>query len=249
MKWMFGVLMLTMLAGCAEEPAADPEVQVVDTPEELPPRAGPTYYNRTGSLTSVGPAVETVEIPFAVPFGTARVDASVASSNQAVTFEILLPREMGQVESSVNGQTATASVVAPEPGEYTAVVRSDVALPVAEFVASIVVSPDASIRALLSETVVIPPGQIFEVNLQMQLYDELHWEWTSSSVSDYNVHTHFDGEVQYLVETSGTSGEGNITAARTGGHSFMWDNPQNAPQSVTYRAWGTFQVDSYFPPR
>ena len=91
----------------------------------------------------------------------------------------------------------------------------------------------------------------FEINTRMELHANASWTWQvlDGAEAAFNVHTHFDEEVQYLVEETGTSGEGRITAHRAGGYSWMWENNGPAPIRVEYRLWGQYALDSYFPPQ
>jgi hypothetical protein len=66
---------------------------------------------------------------------------------------------------------------------------------------------------------------------------------------EFNVHSHFDGQVQYLVEETAAAHNGTYTNDRAGGYSLMWENTGTVPITLQYRVWGDFVVDSYFPPR
>ncbi len=76
-----------------------------------------------------------------------------------------------------------------------------------------------------------------------------HWDWTASQTVAFDVHSHFDDEVQYLVEKTTDADRGSYTNDREGGYSLLWENTGNAPVTLEYRVWGEFEVDSYFPPR
>ncbi len=153
---------------------------------------------------------------------------------------------------AVDGDAGRAEGIleAPVPGAWTATVESDAAVGVA-WSLSVRMTPGAEGEAFLAETVVIPGGSFFEINTEMELNATLNWDWSTEEGTPvhFDVHSHFDDEVQYWVEMETAEHAGSFTNERTGGYSYLWENGGATPVRLTYRAWGGFVVDSYFPPR
>lgn len=247
--WLLATLVL--LAGCAENTPDAPDVAVEDEPEPAI-ISKVTYHNETGSTTglTVDPAPPIVggaqTHSLEIPIGTTRFDAFLAWSDPVSQLEMTI----AELDSATAAQEGLITVTAmdPAPGPYTAYIRTDAGVLV-EYELSLRFSPDPDASAFLAAEATIPPGAFFEINLQNDNGTRLHWDWTSTTDSAFNLHTHFDGEVQYEVELTATAHADHYDVVRTGGHSLMWENPGNTPQTVSYRVWGAFTVDSYFPPR
>lgn len=241
------------LAGCTEEPAA-PDVQVAETPEAIV--RAPTYVNETGTTTGLsvdpGPTlIGGVQVhTFEVVAGTGRLDANLAWTSPVFALQMTVLKTDGATTSSSSSEAnhLRISITDPEPGNYEARVSTPLGVAV-DYQLSIRMAPDASASAFLAADAVIPPGQFFEINMQNELGSVLHWDWSATSASAFNLHTHFDGETEYVVEETTDAHADRYEVVRTGGHSLMWENPGSTPQTVSYRVWGAFEVDSYFPPR
>ena len=222
---------IMLLAGCADE--APPEVQPEpaeddDRPELL---TQVRYKNETGTTTglTVDPAPPiiggTQSHDITVPLGTGRVEALLSWSDP-VTLELIMPEGLGSATHESGSGTAKAVVVGPATGDFTIRVRSDLAV-MTDYDISIRLAPEDDSASLLAAEAVIGPGQFFEINLQNENGTRMHWAWTSTTDSAFNIHTHFDGEVQYVIEETTTEHSGTYDVVREGGHSFMWENPGN----------------------
>ncbi len=86
-----------------------------------------------------------------------------------------------------------------------------------------------------------------EINTNMLAGDSLAWNWTTSPHTPihFDVHTHFDGDVQYLVDDDAMHEHaGNITADRDGGYSLLWENNGQSTVDIIYRITGEFRIHS-----
>ncbi len=101
---------------------------------------------------------------------------------------------------------------------------------------------------VLSDVVAKDAGDGFcEINTNMIEGDVLSWNWTTSPQTPihFDVHTHFDGEVQYLLDDDAiASHAGNITAHRDGGYSLLWQNNSNNSVQISYKVSGEFRIHS-----
>lgn len=244
------------LAGCAD-PAPAPE-EAPEAPGPAPAGdvlLGEAFHNATGTITSLPIAVEVHGGGFEVLPNTARIDATLLWSDPVAELSLELAAENGSADGHAGGTfpasdegTAVADIPGPALGAWSYTIHAENAVDV-EWRLVVRMATDVNVSRVISDTVTIAAGQFFEINTVMPEDGKLSWDWTSSETSDFNVHTHFDDEVQYLVEESATAHSGHVVADREGGYSLMWENPGAAPLSLTYTAWGAFEVDSYFPPR
>lgn len=213
-------------------------------PMELPA----SFHNATGQLTStpVRPAESTGS--FEVANGTASLDADLVWSPDAFELSIELVDPTGQAAATgqPSGGTASATVEAPSPGRWTYRIRSGLAVD-AQWTLSIRMSGAG--QGFHADEVAVLPGQFYEINTVMPRNGTLHWDWTvaEGTAIHFDVHSHFDGDVQYWVEEDAASGSGAYTNGREGGYSFLWENTAQAPVTLQYRVWGDFEVDSIFP--
>lgn len=104
-------------------------------------------------------------------------------------------------------------------------------------------------RTALAESVSVAPGAFFEINTQMPLGGTFCWDWSAGVDLAFDVHSHFDGVVEYYVERTSDGEQDCFTNEKEGGYSLLWANEGAAPAVLDYRVWGEFTVDSYFPPR
>jgi len=74
-------------------------------------------------------------------------------------------------------------------------------------------------------TLTVPGGWFLELNYEVEAGATMTWSWNATAVLDFDLHTHFDGQVQEPVRATTTGHEGAYTAERSGGHSLMWTNP------------------------
>lgn len=205
------------------------------------------YYNFTGRLTSLPIQPDTAEGTYKVPTNTGQLEAVLTWSDQVAALDLEL--DLGGTKTTEAGRV-TVVVTTPSSGDTAFTVLGQNALNVA-WDLSIRLSPAQGGQALLVDQFTIAPGaqvNFFEINTEMPLHGNASWSWqTNGGPADFNVHTHFDEQVQYLVEETATEGTGSLTAHRAGGYSWMWENPNPTPLTIEYRVWGDFTVDSYFP--
>lgn len=221
--------LVVALAGCTDE--SDPAKPTSD-----PPSPGETtFINQTGVLTA---------IPLIGPSTTGTFDMPNGSS----AFAVFAGDGLELVLDDPNGEPHGPGELPVVEGTWTYTVSGEVAVQTA-WSFSIQVSAGTPFDGYLHETVSVPPSQFFEINTQMPLAGTFCWDWTSSADVAFDVHSHFDDEVQYLVEKTTDADEDCFTNEREGGYSLLWANEGAVPVSLTYTVWGDFEVDSYFPPR
>lgn len=237
-------LVMLLLAGCID-PATDDRQPDATEPAPEPWQA--FFVNRTGDFGAVAIS-GTQDESFEVPNGTARMTINLLWQDPVASVELDLESPDGTLSTyaTPGDGRIKGDLPNPTPGTWTAHIRASNAVGVS-YSFSAFISPDGLGVTVLEETVTIAAGSFFEINTQMDEGARIHWDWTTDADSPFNVHTHFDDEVQYLVEVTASAHAGAITQNRTGGLSLMWE--ADTPTTLHYKAWGAFEVDSYFPPR
>ena len=206
------------------------------------------YANATGQLTSTPVAPTTATGGFDVLEGTTVMEATFLWAPATSPLSADLKGPDGTVVTlSSDSRRAEATIPTPQHGSWTYTVRADFAVGVT-WSLSVRMASAAGGETLMADRVTIAPGQFFEINTLADRDDTLHWSWSSDAAVHFDVHTHFDDQVQYAVseETAGSSG--SYTAVRNGGHSYLWENTGTLPVALDYRAWGPWELDSTFPP-
>ncbi len=214
-----------------------------------PPALDTLYYNSTGRLTTSLLVDRSASTTFFVPAGYLALNTILTwDGPQTLDLTLLDPsgESAGQPESAA-GQVKIL-VELPAAGVWTAVVSSDLAADVA-YSLSTTVSPAEGSQNVLTSTVTLSPGVFYEINTHMHEGATIHWDWSilEEQAVHFDVHTHFDDEVQYVVDETVAQHRGNLTADRTGGYSLLWENEGAAPLTLRYRVWGEFELDSIFP--
>lgn len=211
--------------------------------------AGPTveYHNATGQLTSTPLQPATSTGSFRVPNGTVLLEATLIWTPGQYEMSIdLTDPDGGGTAGGMAGGSLSAEAAAPKAGAWTYAIESDLALNAA-WTLSIRMSVLSDDEELLAGTRTIPPGRFFEINTEMENRASFSWSWSASATVHFDVHSHFDGEVQYHVEEDAASGRGNFTNNRAGGYSFLWENTGALPVTLDYRVWGDFTLVSFVP--
>jgi hypothetical protein len=252
------VVGMLSLAGCVDDAGdttdipADPDGQ--GTAEDV--LVQPTFINFTGRLSNLPAGSAGLTDTVQVLPNTGRITATLLWADEVadLAFELTANSAYGDghkggAYDAPGSGTVIADIPEPERGNWTFVISGANAVRV-DWTLVIFMAPDDAVTTVLSESFVLASGAFFEINTQMPFNGTLHWDWSidEGSMSAFNVHTHFDDEAQYLVEETTSAHAGKVLAEREGGYSLMWEN-SGAPQTITYRAWGDFTVDSYFPPR
>ncbi len=212
-----------------------------DMDDDPLPSEGRTY-TFSGSLTSTAAAPRTQSGTFDVPAGIDSMTATLTWTPAQFDLSVLLTDPNGDhVEAR-----PSAEIQGPAPGQWRYVVRSDLAVD-ASWELTIVVGDGAP--NLLANTILLNPGVFYEINTMMDNNATIYFQWTivEDAEVDFNLHTHFDDEVDYPIRYTAASGAGNYTAQREGGHSLMWENPGGTPLRLQYRVWGDYELDSIFP--
>ena len=205
------------------------------------------YHNATGQLTStpLQPAASTGS--FRVPNGTVVLEATLLWTPAQYGLRIELTDPAGEATTASGTQgSLSAPVEAPAVGTWAYSIGSDLAVN-AEWTLSVRMSVLSDDEELLAGARTIPPGQFFEINTEMENRTSFSWSWSASGTVHFDVHSHFDDEVQYHVDESAAEGRGNFTNSRAGGYSFLWENTGTLPVTLDYRVWGAFTLDSVFP--
>lgn len=257
---VLGVVVASVLGGYAqitpiehEDDAAvqsGPDVQILNATQ---------YIHASGTVTGVGPVNQPATGTFQVPRGTAFLSVSVAWSDPLAQLQLQL--NYVQEASGRNGSTEgsmgfggadgiSETIESPVWGAWEYVIEGTNAVDVA-WTLVFALQPLEGQITTLSETLQVAPGAFFEINTVMDEGKDICWDWDIVEGEDvhFDLHTHFDDEVQYLVEQTAASGSACWTSERGGGHSLLWEALGTAPVTLRYTVWGEFDVDSYFPPR
>lgn len=232
---VLGVVVASILGGYAQITPVEGEEEDGGAATQTPPIRGLQFANATGTLTSL-PLAPTTET------GTFVMDEVISASALFIGEDL----ELNLV--APDGSTHGAGTLPVIPGQWQYEVSAQIALAVQWSLSVEMTTGDAS-TGYLQETVTIAPSQFFEINTQMPGNGTFCWDWTTTADVAFDVHSHFDGEVQYLVEKTASEDRGCFTNDREGGYSLLWANENAALVSLTYTVWGQFEVDSYFPPR
>ncbi len=169
----------------------------------------------------------------------------VHDQTSGATLSLTLTDPQGEQHEVPRGEATRLLALA---GVWSYVVTSDLALDVAWNLDAVMAVADEA-RTALAERFTIAPNTFFEINTQMPEGGTFCWDWTTAAPVVFDVHSHFDGEVQYYIERTNDGEYGCFTNEREGGYSLLWANEQASPVVLDYRVWGEFTVDSYFPPR
>lgn len=206
------------------------------------------YANATGQLSSNPVTPSTSTGGFEVMEGTTVMEVTflTAPSPSAVSVDLEGP-DGNVVSLMANGGTAQETVDAPAPGSWTYSVRADVAFGVT-WELSVRMAASAGGETLMADSITIAPGQFFEINTVAEVDGHLGWSWSAGSAIHFDIHTHFDDEVQYVVEEQVAGSSGSYKVVRNGGHSYLWENTGALPVTLDYRVWGPWDLDSTFPP-
>lgn len=221
-----GYAQITPIGG--EEPERDDVEEQATGPREL-------FANATGVLTTTPIAPATATGTFDMPVVQ---HARANFIGDGLTLALTAP----------DGGTHGPGDLPMQPGTWAYEVSGTFALQT-DWSLSVQMTQSETGNGYLAETVTVPGAQFFEINTLMPENGTFCWDWTSSADVVFDVHSHFDGEVQYLVQYTASDGRGCFTNQREGGYSLLWDNQGAAPVSLTYTVQGDFEVDSYFPPR
>jgi hypothetical protein len=220
-----------------------------DAPIGMHEHAGPAavYHNATGQLTSspLQPASSTGS--FTVPNGTVLMEATLlwTPAQYGLRLELTDPAGTTTTTAGTAG-SLDAELDAPALGTWTYAISSDFAVN-AQWTLSVRMSVLSDDEELLAGTRTVPPGQFFEVNTEMENHTAFYWSWSASGTVHFDVHSHFDDEVQSHVDEDAERGRGNFTNHRKGGYSLLWENTGTLPVTLDYRVWGDFTLDSVFP--
>jgi hypothetical protein len=226
-----------------------PLVSASDHPEEQHEHgAAVLYHNATGQLTSSPFSPSASTGTFDVPAGTVVLNATLTWTPAQTSLRLELAGPEGQKVTVPNtaGGRIEAGREAPPVGAWTYTIGSDLAVNVA-WTLSVELATVPADEHFLAGARVVQPGQFLEVNTEMEEGAMLLWAWSSSAPVHFNVHSHFDGQVQDHVDGQDSAGHGQFTGEREGGYSLMWENKGTAPVRVDYRVWGDYELDSVFP--
>ncbi len=203
-------------------------------------------FSASSSLTSTPIAPQTDRGTFQVRNDVVGLGVTFVHDTQSnAELSLTLRDPQGNEHAFANGATGQLTALA---GVWAYEVSSTLAINVAWTLDVTMDLPDGE-RSALAERFTVPAGSFFEINTQMPEGGTFCWDWTSNAELVFDVHSHFDGEVQYYLERSSDGEYDCFTNEREGGYSLLWANEGGAPAILDYRVWGDFIVDSYFPPR
>lgn len=97
---------------------------------------------------------------------------------------------------------------------------------------------------LLDQAVLVGPDRFYEINTIAEQGIEICWLWSSAADVEFDLHTHFDGQLEYLYQETTHADRGCYTTQREGGHSLLWYNGGSPSVAVDLRVWGDFELAS-----
>lgn len=219
-----------------------------DTPLEEP-QIRTVYHNASGRLTSVAPlSPASAQGSFPVAPGTVALRAALTWDDEdaALTLQLTAPDGTTHDGTPDGAATQVVQVDRPAEGEWSYEITSDAATDVA-WSLTIQASENPRNERVLSGTELIPGSSFFEINTEMPLNATFCWDWSADADLAFDVHSHFDGEVQYHVERTNDGEAACFTNDQEGGYSLLWAPTGNTPVQLTYRVWGEFTLHSYSP--
>lgn len=210
------------------------------------PTAG-TFEVGAGATELVAIFMGIIETPLTnLPTSPFVFTLSLVAPDGTVYSEQTDPTSQGDVAGvPVPERRIEMEIDAPEPGSWSFQVSGDAAANGRWELSISVAGPDGFV---LADTVHKAAGAGFcEINTEMEEGAVLSWNWSTEPATPihFDVHTHFDGEVQYLVDDDAVASHaGNVTATRTGGYSLLWENTSNVDVAITYRVTGDYRIHS-----
>lgn len=213
------------------------------------------YHNATGQLLGNAVTPARASSSFEVPAGSSDIEANLVWTPTVATLAIEVRDPDGDLAFQASGNDGDAAMAfgkAPGPGRWTYAITSPDPVVNAQWELVLRMPQVAGNQSFMTDTIVIPPaGQgianIYEVNTVSPLNGTLFWDWSAGADIHFDVHSHFDEEVQYPVTMTAAGHSGSYTNDRAGGYSYLWENTGNLPVTVTYRIWGDWTFDSVFP--
>jgi hypothetical protein len=116
---------------------------------------------------------------------------------------------------------------------------------------SAVVAPEE--RAFHDETVAftLAPGEFVEYKYRLDKGKALLYSWTATAAVNYELHAEPDGAPRGYAESyekraATKDASGTLTAPFSGIHGWYWENPGNAPVTVTLKAAGFYSMSHEF---
>ncbi|HET6398045.1 MAG TPA: hypothetical protein VFH47_00650 [Candidatus Thermoplasmatota archaeon] len=208
------------------------------------------YLNATGTFTNLPPGAATTHA-FTVLPGTQRLEATLLWTPEpfCLRLELLEPEAAAPaVAPCLSGGSGRFELAldAPRPGTWRYRVSGN-GMGVDWDLTLRMPQASAGGETVVADTVTIAPGAFHEINTVMPASASLRWDWSADAVLHFDVHSHFDDEVQYWVEQQTDAHAGGLRVEREGGYSYLWANEGSLPVTVRYRVWGPFTVDSIFP--
>lgn len=210
------------------------------------------YHNATGQLVSTPVAPGESTSSFEVPAGSTDLHATLLWTPTVANLQVAFRTPSGNVAFAVGGsggrQEGSLGDM-PQPGRWTYSVTTPDPVASVDWELSVRMPQAAGNQSIMSGTVVVAPGAVnfYEINTVSPLGGTLHWDWSASAEVHFDVHSHFDDEVQYPVTMTASAHAGSYTNEREGGYSYLWQNDGAVAVTVTYRVWGDWELDSVFP--
>jgi hypothetical protein len=99
----------------------------------------------------------------------------------------------------------------------------------------------------LSHTWVVKPGKFAEANLHLGEGAQLHAEFTSTDLLQWNVHSHVNGQEQVHQQGEGTAGSIDFTAPAAGSYSLLWTNDNSTSVKLEVTVTGGVRLESWQP--
>lgn len=214
--------------------------------------AADAYHNATGQLVSTPFAPGESSSSFEVPAGSTDLEATLIWTPTVANLQVVLEEPDGDVAFQVggaDGQQEGSLGSQPAPGRWTYRITTSDPVASIDWDLTLRMPQAAGNQSVMSGTIVIAPGAVnfYEINTVSPLGGTLHWDWTASAAVHFDVHSHFDDDVQYPVTMTASEHAGSYTNERQGGYSYLWQNDGPVAVTVTYRVWGDWELDSVFP--
>lgn len=241
MRLLAVLLALAALAGCLKGPAPAAD-------EPAPPAFGEPFVFEDTIRRVGGEVATTKTFPVSVPSGATAVQATLLWGGQVNLQLTLRPPGLADPLRAIvekPGRASLATTETPRAGEWEARVTST-SEQEAFFELLVTVHDGPPALEVAEATVRLLPGRVAEANVVLEAGATITWDYRSTEIVTWDVHTHDPGTGRTETPESGEGdvADGRFTAPRSGLYSFSLIAGDKAA-TVEYRVEGVMRVHSF----